>query len=114
MTNNTDREYTKTYVGWMSFIMNIYREITVSLILLILVLIVLYTGIAMTQEDVRAGKNKVAQKITDNAEIIFEGDMLRKNAHHFKKARYIIEIVPVNGDNSTLMDDEVKATNTDS
>jgi hypothetical protein len=54
--------------------------LSLGLILLILVLIVLYMGIAMTQEDVRAGKNKIAQYIAANAEIIFEGDMLRINA----------------------------------
>ena len=63
----------------------------------------------MTQEDVRAGKNKIAQYIAANAEIIFEGDMLRINAQRFNNARYIIEIVPNNGDTNTLMDDEGKA-----
>ena len=61
---NNDEKFIVTYVSWVSSLFNIFKDLTLSLILLILALIVLYTGIAMTQEDVRAGKNKVALKIS--------------------------------------------------
>ena len=45
----------KTYVIWMASINNIFRGSLSSLIVMMVILIVLFTGIAMTQENVRAG-----------------------------------------------------------
>jgi hypothetical protein len=92
----------------MTFINGAFKEIVISGIMLIVALTFLFTGIAMTRENEKAGQNRTAQRLVENAQIMYEGDMLKANANNLKKTRYIVEVIPHSNGRETLTkeDDE--------